>query len=100
MRRVLSKPRGIKVRRYTAYFIDLKKYLGSFPGATLSVKICVTELREILLNSMPTSWSKQEYLKGFDGESISFQEAVNMFDQMEIAEYIYEVVLEPSYKNY
>ena len=48
---------------------------------------------------MPNSWSKQAYVQGFDCESITFKEAVNMFDCMEISESIYEGVVEPSYKK-
>ena len=35
-------------------------------------KIGVTELNEIILNSMPNSWSKQAYIQEFDSEYISF----------------------------
>ena len=62
-------------------------------------KIVLTELNEILLNSMTSSWSKQVYVKGCYCESITFKKAVNMFEHMEIAKYIYEGVVEPSYKN-
>ena len=48
---------------------------------------------------MPDSWSKQAYIQGFDSESINFIKAVDMFECMEIAESIYEGVLEPSYKK-
>ena len=48
---------------------------------------------------MPNSWSKQAYVQGFDCESISFKKAINMFDHIEIAESIYEDVVEPSYKK-
>ena len=57
-------------------------------GATLADKIGVTEFNEIILNSIPDSWSKQAYVIGFDCEYILFNKAVNMFDRMEIAEYI------------
>ena len=39
--------------------------LDSFPGATLSDKIGVTEFNEIISNSMPNIWSKQAYVQGF-----------------------------------
>ena len=39
------------------------------------------------------------YTQGFDCESISFKKSVNMFEKMDIAESIYEGVVEPSYKN-
>ena len=35
----------------------------------------VTELNEILLNSIPNSWSKQAYVQGFDYETIYFKKA-------------------------
>ena len=56
----------------------------------------VMELNDLFLNITPNSWSKQEYVHGFDCESISFKSAVNMFECMEISEFIYEGVVEPS----
>ena len=38
-------------------------------------------------------------MQGFDCESITFKKSVNMFERMEIAESIYEGVLEISYKQ-
>ena len=40
-------------------------------------KIGVTELNEILSNSILNSWSNQAYVQGFDCESISFKLAAN-----------------------
>ena len=48
---------------------------------------------------MPNSWSKQAYVQGFDCGYIVFKSDVNMFERMEIAEYIFECVVEPSYKK-
>ena len=48
---------------------------------------------------MPNSWSRQAYVKEFDRESITFKAAVNMIGHMEITEYIYDGVVEPSYKK-
>ena len=48
---------------------------------------------------MPNSWSKQAYVQGFDYKYISFKKYVNMFEKMEISGFIYEGVLEPSYKK-
>ena len=60
----------------------------------------VTELHDIILNSMPNIWSKEAYDKGFDCESILLKKADNIIERMEIAESIYEGVVEPSYKTY
>ena len=38
---------------------------------------------------MPTSWSKHDYVQGFDFEYITFKNVVNMFERMDIAESIY-----------
>ena len=46
---------------------------------------------------MPNSWSKQAYVQVFDCESITFKAFFDMFEHMEIAESIYELVLETSY---
>ena len=48
---------------------------------------------------MPNSWIKQAYVQGFNCEYITFNKEVNMFERMQIAEYIYEGVVEPSYKQ-
>ena len=99
MRYGMKKPRALTVRRYASRLIDLNNNLVSFPGATLKYNISVTEIHEILLNSIPSSWYKQAYIQDFDCESITFKKAVNMFESMEIDESIYEGVIEPSYKN-
>ena len=73
MHRGMNKPCILKVRRYTARLIDLNEYLDFLPGATLSDKIGVTELK------VPNIWYKQVYVQGFDCESISFQIYIYMF---------------------
>ena len=73
MRCGIKKTSILTLRHYVACLIDLNEYLASFPGATLTDKFCVTELDEILLNSMPNSWSKQAYLQDFYCESITFK---------------------------
>ena len=46
---------------------------------------------------MPISCSRQAYVQDFDCESINLKKVVSMFERMEIAESIYEGVVEPSY---
>ena len=99
MLRRMRKPRGVKVRRFAYCNIDLNKYLAVLPGAKASDKICETELYKNVLNSIPNSWSKQEYVMGFDCESITFKTAVNMFEYIKIAESIYKVISELSYRK-
>ena len=74
--------------------------MDSFPRANTTDKFGVVKLNEILLNSMPNSWSNQAYVQRFDYEYIPFKKAVNMFERMEIVEYIYEGAVQPSHKKY
>ena len=53
-----------------------------------------------MLNSITITCSKHAYVQCFEFDSINIQRTVNMFERMEIAEYIYEGVLELSYKKY
>ena len=98
MRRIMKNAQP-KVRRYVARLIDMNEYLASFPVVNLADKTYVTELNDIILNIVPNSWSKQAYVQGFYCEYILFNKAVNIFKRIEIAEYIFEGVVEPSYKN-
>ena len=90
----------VKVRLYIDHLIELNMYLASFPGEKLSNKIIMTDLNEILLNSMTNSWRKKAYVHIFDCGYITFKKDVNMFKRMDISESIYKGVVEPSYKNY
>ena len=65
MHRCMKNPHILKVRRYAARLIDLNGCLASFPGATMSDNIGVTELNEKLLNSIPNRYSKQAYVQVF-----------------------------------
>ena len=62
-------------------------------------KIGVTKLNEILQNNMPNSWSKKVYLQVFYCEYNTLKESINMFEHMDIVEYIYKSVVEFSYKK-
>ena len=95
MRCGMKKTRALLVRRYAVRLIDLNDYLAFYPGETLHYDIGVTELNKILLKSMSNILYRQAYVQGFYCESITFKKAVNMFDQMEIYESIYEGVVEP-----
>ena len=59
MCRGMRKPPGLKVRLYAARLIYLNNYLAVLPGAKISENNCGTDLNEILLKSMPKTWSKQ-----------------------------------------
>ena len=97
MRRCMKKPHSLKLRQYDVCLFDLNEYLDSFPGATMSDNMGVTELITILLKIMTNVWSKQAYVQVFDYENIPFKKSVDIFENMEISESIYEGVVPPSY---
>ena len=79
---------------------DIIEYSDVLPVLKASDKIGEMELKKILLNSLPNGRIKKIYVLGFDCETIHFKKSINMFECMEIAETIHEVVSERSYKNY
>ena len=89
----MRKPRGLKVRRYTARLLDVNEYLAVFPGSNTSDKICIKEINENLLSSMPNRWIKYPYVQVFDFKFINFKASVNIFECMEVAESIFEGIL-------
>ena len=80
MRRGVRKPRVLKLRCYAARLIYLDDYLDSFTGGNLTEKIGLTELNEVLLNSMTNIWSKQVYVQGFECEYITFKSMLTCFN--------------------
>ena len=55
MKHFMIKPHRLTIRQYVARFIDLNEYLASFPGATMSDKMGVTEFNGILLKVCQTA---------------------------------------------
>ena len=98
MRQGTKNPRSLKERNYADRTIDIKEYLSVFLGEKSSDKICEMQLNEILLNSVPNTWIRHSYVQWFDCETITLKE-LNMFERMEILEYIHEGVIEPCYKK-
>ena len=73
MRRIMTNPCELKVRCYAAYIVDLNEYLSILTGGKAGEKFGEFELNEIILNSITDGWSKQEYSKGFDFETIKLK---------------------------
>ena len=81
--------------RYAAHMIKLNEYLDIFAGSQEIEKIGETELNEILLHCMPNFWIIQMYVQGFYFETVTCKQVINIFEIMEIAEGIYEGVVDP-----
>ena len=57
------------------------------------------ELNEILLHNTPNGWDEQDFMQGFDFETETFNKSINMFECMEILEYICEGIVKLSTKT-
>ena len=77
--------------RYSACLIEKNENLDLFPGSDMTNKICEVEFNGIIFHSMTNVWDKQ----GFYVKTVTFKKVINMFQQMDIAEKIYEGVVEP-----
>ena len=64
-------PYKLKVWWYAACLISLNEYLSAFLGAKVSGRIGDMERNEIILNSIPNWWIKQDYVQGFDFKNIT-----------------------------
>ena len=74
---------------------DINESFDIFPGSKASRNIGKMELNEIILHIMPNGWSRQVYMQGF-WFWVCLKQDINTFENMEIAEYIHEVVVESS----
>ena len=48
---------------------------------------------------MYNDWGKKYLIQGLDFEAVPFKKSINMFERMDIVEYIYEGVTEPNTKE-
>ena len=76
--------------------IYINAFLAVFRGSKASWEFGETELNEIIFKSMSNGWISQEYVQDFYCKYITLK-YVNIFEHIEIAESIYEVVVEHFY---
>ena len=96
----MSKPRGLKNRRYADCLIDLNEYLDFIFGLSLSETIGVTELNENCLTVCLVFGASKGMCRVSTASLLLFKKSVNMFERMDISESVYEGAVEPSYKKY
>ena len=77
---------------------EINEHLHIFTGSNPNNIIRKTETNEIIMYIIPNIWGKHKSVQGFDFEAVLFKK-INIFKWMQIAESIYEGVMEPSYKN-
>ena len=70
-----------------------------FPWSKASNKIGDTELDENISHSTTDGWIRLEYVQGFYFEVVTFKQSIKMFEKIEIADNIFEGILDPYYKT-
>ena len=60
---------------------------------------CEAEINAILLYSMQNGWGEHDFLQCLDFEVFIFKKETEILKHMNIVEYVYEGVVEPSTKN-
>ena len=89
MLREIRNPHELKVSHYLAHMVELNEYLAIFPGSKESDKLRETELNGIILHTIPNGCNMQDYGQFFYFEAVTLKQAINMFERMEVSEYIY-----------
>ena len=79
--------------------VKLNEYLTIFTGSDMDNKSFESELNEILLHNTPNGWDKKDFIQGFDSETAAFNKSINMFECMEILEYIWGGIVKPYNKK-
>ena len=83
--RNLRKPKTMKVHTFTTRLIQLNNYLPYFPPDHVGQIVTALpddEVKEILYNTMPNSWSKKTIKQGHNYLDRSIQEIPGFFETM------------------
>ena len=91
MRRILRKPKDMRIRMYCARFSELNKYLESFPPYN-GPNQCLPqdEILEHLEFAIPNSWQKQMVIQGFNTLEHTIEEFIEFCERMEFGEEVYD----------
>ncbi len=90
MRRVLRKPKEMKIREYFTRYRELNNYLEEFPPFKDGQKLPEDELMEHAEFAIPNAWQKQMVLQGFNPVEHSLQEFIEFCERLEVSEDIYD----------
>ena len=92
---IMRKSHTFKIRCYAEHMVELNEYLDIFTGSDIDNKICEGEPNEILMNNTPNGWDNQDFMQGFDSETATYNKSINVFECMDISDYICEGIGKP-----
>ena len=91
MRRILRKPKNMKIRDYCARYSEINKYLEAFPPFKgRDQMISDEEVLEHLEFAVPNSWQKQMVLQGFNTLERSVDDFIEFCERLEFSEQVYD----------
>ena len=91
MRRIVRKPKEMRIRMYCARYAELNKYLESFPPYNgESQCLPPDEVLEHLEFAIPNSWQKQMVMQGFNTLEHTIEEFIEFCERMEFGEEAYD----------
>jgi len=90
MRRILRKPKDMKVREYFARYHEMNDYLPQFAPFGVNQKLSEDELKEHAEFSIPVAWHKQMILHGFNPVDHTLIDFIEFCERLEFAEDISE----------
>ena len=90
MRRLLRKPKKMKIRAYYARYLELNKYLPQFPPFSDTQKISDDEIKEHAEFAIPNAWQRQMTLHGFEMIDHTMSEFIDFCERLEVTEDIYD----------
>ena len=87
---MMQKHRGLKLKCSTTRIQELNNLLFLLPGSNESKNTIQEYINEILLHEVPYGWTKQEMMPGFDLDSDSFHDKIELLYHIEVEGDIYE----------
>ena len=86
MRRMMTKPRSVSIRKYAARLAEINGYLADFPPHQANQPLPVDELLEILEFAIPAEWQVQMTCHSIDPAQQTIAQFVQFCECLESTE--------------
>ena len=89
-KKILRKPKDMRIRDFLARFKELNKYLEEFPPYNANQELPEDEIILILESAIPSKWQQQMVLQGFEVVDKTIQEFIEFCERLEFSEQVYD----------
>ena len=86
MKKILRKPKDMRIRDFLARFKELNKYLEEFPPYNANQELPEDEIILTLESAIPSKWQQQMVLQGFEVVDKTIQEFIEFCERLEFSE--------------